>query len=160
MDKKLLQEMCFYCFDSLECSFTKGHIRPPSFPNDEYPLFVTWKLKNSHDYDLRGCIGNFSAMRLYSGLKEYALTRYIYYISFHFISFLRFLFCCYWYFILFFCFGQFIQTYYMDENCCYVLRYSIIFVIKNIKFLFLLFFSLVLFMILGSILSDNLKSQN
>ncbi|KAI1315329.1 AMME chromosomal region protein 1-like [Mortierella claussenii] len=44
------------------------------------PLFVTWNTREhrgsstSSDLVLRGCIGNFGAMPLHSGLKEYALT--------------------------------------------------------------------------------------
>ncbi|KAJ2430545.1 AMME syndrome candidate protein 1 protein, partial [Coemansia sp. RSA 2531] len=40
----------------------------------EYPLFVTWNKSGRGKDKLRGCIGNFSAMRLDSGLREYAVT--------------------------------------------------------------------------------------
>ncbi|KAI9295979.1 DUF51 family protein [Neoconidiobolus thromboides FSU 785] len=46
------------------------------FPNDSYPLFVTWNLIDPHsseEEELRGCIGNFSPLSLHDGLKEYAL---------------------------------------------------------------------------------------
>lgn len=33
---------------------------------------MTWKI--GRDHRLRGCIGTFSAMRLHSGLREYAIT--------------------------------------------------------------------------------------
>ncbi|CAI9736873.1 Hypothetical predicted protein [Octopus vulgaris] len=46
--------------------------KSPSFTNDPYPLFVTWKI--GRDRRLRGCIGTFSAMNLHSGLREYAVT--------------------------------------------------------------------------------------
>lgn len=36
------------------------------------PLFVTWHIKEDDDYQLRGCIGTFSAQPLADGLKEYA----------------------------------------------------------------------------------------
>lgn len=52
------------------------------------PLFVTWNTVSSRSSGgtrLRGCIGNFEAMDLEEGLKEYALIRYficLYYNSF------------------------------------------------------------------------------
>lgn len=67
------KEMCFYCFDIL-----RGHLynfdmpRKPSFTDDAYPLFVTWKI--GRDQRLRGCIGTFSPLTLHDGLKEYAIT--------------------------------------------------------------------------------------
>ena len=39
------------------------------------PLFVTWKI--GRDRRLRGCIGTFTAMNLHSGLREYAVTRWV-----------------------------------------------------------------------------------
>jgi len=42
------------------------------FPNDPYPLFVTWNI--GREKRLRGCIGTFSPMNLHAGLREYALT--------------------------------------------------------------------------------------
>lgn len=39
------------------------------------PLFVTWKI--GRDRRLRGCIGTFDAMNLHSGLREYAVTRFV-----------------------------------------------------------------------------------
>jgi len=66
-------EMAFYCFDVI---FSQLHQtdppKTPQFTNDEYPLFVTWKI--GKDKRLRGCIGTFSAMNLHAGLKEYAIT--------------------------------------------------------------------------------------
>jgi AMMECR1 domain-containing protein len=53
------------------------------------PLFVTWHTVSSRlagSTRLRGCIGNFEAMDLEEGLKEYALIRY-------FMSLLMLLFC-------------------------------------------------------------------
>lgn len=66
-------EMCYFCFDVLfshlhNCDQPKN----PSFPNDSYPLFVTWKTGREHR--LRGCIGTFSAVNLHSGLREYAIS--------------------------------------------------------------------------------------
>lgn len=66
-------EMCCYCFDVLYCHlYSFPQPRLPSFTDDPYPLFVTWK--TGRDQRLRGCIGTFSAMNLHSGLREYALT--------------------------------------------------------------------------------------
>jgi uncharacterized protein (TIGR00296 family) len=47
-------------------------MRPPTFPNKEYPLFVTWNLVNGQQTQLRGCIGNFSPLEVHSGLRQYA----------------------------------------------------------------------------------------
>ncbi|KAK2566675.1 AMMECR1-like protein, partial [Acropora cervicornis] len=67
------KEMAFYCFDILASHLYRLQEPPwPNFPNDEFPLFVTWKI--GHDRRLRGCIGTFTAMRLHKGLKEYTLS--------------------------------------------------------------------------------------
>ncbi|XP_013794474.1 AMME syndrome candidate gene 1 protein-like [Limulus polyphemus] len=66
-------EMCFFCFDVLYCHLNQFEPpKSPNFPNDRYPLFVTWKI--GKDRRLRGCIGTFNAMNLHLGLREYALT--------------------------------------------------------------------------------------
>lgn len=67
-------EMCFFCFDVLNCHLNNCDPpkTPPSFPNDSYPLFVTWKV--GRDHRLRGCIGTFSPVNLHSGLREYAIS--------------------------------------------------------------------------------------
>ena len=68
--------MCFLCFESLENMLRtpQSHIVSNAIvPKDDTtkcPMFVTWK-KNG---DLRGCIGNFSDLPLYDGLKEYAVV--------------------------------------------------------------------------------------
>ncbi|KAJ2103906.1 AMME chromosomal region protein 1-like [Coemansia sp. S142-1] len=71
---------CAYCFDALVAHLTRV---PASLPKPipqnfdgtlEYPLFVTWNKSGRGKDKLRGCIGNFSAMRLDSGLREYAVT--------------------------------------------------------------------------------------
>ncbi|XP_019875166.1 AMME syndrome candidate gene 1 protein homolog [Aethina tumida] len=68
-----LPEMCFFCFDVLYCHlYNLAPPKTPSFSNDAYPLFVTWKI--GKDKRLRGCIGTFNAMNLQSGLREYAIT--------------------------------------------------------------------------------------
>lgn len=67
-----LKKMCLYCFDVLEDSLSgRNSVKNPSFTNDEYPLFVTWKI--GPELNLRGCIGTFSAIPLHDGVKEYAL---------------------------------------------------------------------------------------
>ncbi|KAJ2511392.1 hypothetical protein GGI11_005126 [Coemansia sp. RSA 2049] len=82
------KEHCAYCFDVLLAQLSKpstpSGVPPASFDNKskEYPLFVTWQKRgprtSSEDAGgeerLRGCIGNFSPMRLDSGLREYALA--------------------------------------------------------------------------------------
>jgi len=66
-------EMCFYCFDVL---FSHLHDatppRDPTFTNQAFPLFVTWK--TGKDLKLRGCIGTFSPIPLHEGLREYAIV--------------------------------------------------------------------------------------
>ncbi|XP_054566064.1 AMMECR1-like protein [Eptesicus fuscus] len=66
-------EMCCYCFDVLY-RHLHGFPQPrrPGFPDEPYPLFVTWR--TGRDQRLRGCVGTFSAMNLHSGLREYTLT--------------------------------------------------------------------------------------
>lgn len=71
-------EMVSYCFDVLnhKLEFPNQEFTvKPSFSNDSYPLFVTWYKKKQDSYSLRGCIGTFSEIPLYEGLKEYALYR-------------------------------------------------------------------------------------
>lgn len=65
-------EMCYYCFDTLVNHIDrKGPPKTPSFTNDAYPLFVTWKTGAARN--LRGCIGTFQPMNLHNGLEEYAI---------------------------------------------------------------------------------------
>jgi len=66
---------CVYCFDSLISHFEKVVPAPPSFPNDKYPLFVTWhkESRNGTDLSLRGCKGTFSSKEVHSGLQEFSL---------------------------------------------------------------------------------------
>jgi len=72
-DDTCIKEHCFYAFDTLYCNLTKAKPIPPKFPNDDYPLFVTWNIKRGREYRLRGCIGNFSPMPLQEGIADYAL---------------------------------------------------------------------------------------
>ncbi|KAJ8310660.1 hypothetical protein KUTeg_012525 [Tegillarca granosa] len=66
-------DMCYFCFDVLHSHlYSYDPPKAPCFPNDSYPLFVTWKIGNNRR--LRGCIGTFSATNLHSGLREYAVT--------------------------------------------------------------------------------------
>ncbi|KAJ2081847.1 hypothetical protein H4R24_002054 [Coemansia sp. RSA 988] len=75
------KQHCAYCFSVLLSELQGGSSRDikPGFDVDaKYPLFVTWSKQSKHhnsddDEKLRGCIGNFSAMKLGTGLREYAL---------------------------------------------------------------------------------------
>ncbi|KAG6813456.1 hypothetical protein H0H92_010790 [Tricholoma furcatifolium] len=68
-------EHCFYAFDSLYCALTNTPAIDPTFPNEKYPLFVTWNTRSSRSGHtrLRGCIGSFEALPLWDGVSEYAL---------------------------------------------------------------------------------------
>ncbi|KAI8388792.1 DUF51 family protein [Radiomyces spectabilis] len=68
------EEHCYYCFDVLTSYLEGGKLPEPKFKNDAYPLFVTWNIETHGELHLRGCIGNFNAMALRPGLKEYALA--------------------------------------------------------------------------------------
>ena len=68
------KELCFLCFEALENKIHKTQnnqvaSRVVQKTDASYPMFVTWKIGNN----LRGCIGNFSPLPLYSGLQEYAV---------------------------------------------------------------------------------------
>ncbi|KAG8178221.1 hypothetical protein JTE90_025105 [Oedothorax gibbosus] len=72
-DEVICAEMCYFCFDVLDYHLNQTEPpNTPNFPDDCYPLFVTWKTGN--DRRLRGCIGTFNSMNLHSGLREYAIT--------------------------------------------------------------------------------------
>ena len=65
--------MCNFCFDVLHSHlYNYDPPKTPSFTNEAYPLFVTWKIGSNRR--LRGCIGTFTATNLHSGLREYAVT--------------------------------------------------------------------------------------
>jgi len=69
-------EHCFHAFDALFCALTHNKPISPKFPDDKYPLFVTWNTRSSRpgrSPRLRGCIGSFEALPLHEGLAEYAL---------------------------------------------------------------------------------------
>ncbi|KAJ1817156.1 hypothetical protein GGH91_002309 [Coemansia sp. RSA 2671] len=72
------KQHCAYCFDSLVAHLNgipSTNPLPLNFDGTlEYPLFVTWNKASRGKDKLRGCIGNFSAMRLDVGLREYAIT--------------------------------------------------------------------------------------
>jgi len=66
-------DMCFFCFDVLSSHLNQCEPpKTPNFPNECFPLFVTWKI--GRERRLRGCIGTFNAMNLHIGLREYAIT--------------------------------------------------------------------------------------
>ncbi|CAE6420000.1 unnamed protein product [Rhizoctonia solani] len=73
-------EHCYYAFDTLYCALTKEDPVDIDYFQEylkgEFPLFVTWNTVSSRSLGgvrLRGCIGNFEAMSLDDGIKEYAL---------------------------------------------------------------------------------------
>ncbi|GAM22659.1 hypothetical protein SAMD00019534_058340 [Acytostelium subglobosum LB1] len=70
------EHMVAYCFDTLINHYDATKLNTPTFTNDPYPLFVTWKIdaRGNGDYDLRGCIGTFQAQPLIQTLNNYALT--------------------------------------------------------------------------------------
>ncbi|KAH7914381.1 alport syndrome [Hygrophoropsis aurantiaca] len=75
-DQVCREEHCFHAFDALYCSLTSARPISPVFPDDKYPLFVTWNTRSNRPGRaprLRGCIGNFEAMPLREGIAEYAL---------------------------------------------------------------------------------------
>ncbi|KAF8897180.1 AMMECR1 domain-containing protein [Infundibulicybe gibba] len=71
-----LPEHCFHAFDTLYCSLTSADPIPPTFPDEKYPLFVTWntRSRSGRAPRLRGCIGSFDALPLREGIAEYALV--------------------------------------------------------------------------------------
>lgn len=70
-NKVVCNEMCYYCFDILNDHLNHSRsTKSPSFTDDPFPLFVTWKSNNGK---LRGCIGTFSSINLHEGLRDYAL---------------------------------------------------------------------------------------
>ncbi|KAK4049489.1 hypothetical protein OIO90_005440 [Microbotryomycetes sp. JL221] len=73
-----VDEHAYYCFDVLNSKLTGSKMPSPAFDQSpEYPLFVTWNIKSrsSGNTRLRGCIGNFEAMPIGEGLREYAIVR-------------------------------------------------------------------------------------
>ncbi|KAH8106144.1 AMMECR1 domain-containing protein [Cristinia sonorae] len=68
-------EHCYYAFDTLYTTLTRKKALPPKFPDEKFPLFVTWNVRRPGKTPrLRGCIGNFTAQPLHQGLAEYALV--------------------------------------------------------------------------------------
>ncbi|KAF9647040.1 hypothetical protein BDM02DRAFT_3251360 [Thelephora ganbajun] len=75
-DQVCIPEHCFHAFDTLFCALTSNEPIPPMFPDDKYPLFVTWNVRPSRPgrgHRLRGCIGSFEPHALHEGIAEYAL---------------------------------------------------------------------------------------
>ncbi|XP_006460126.1 hypothetical protein AGABI2DRAFT_142453 [Agaricus bisporus var. bisporus H97] len=75
-DDVCIPEHCFHAFDALYCALTNADPIQPAFPDEKYPLFVTWNTLSSRpgrQPRLRGCIGNFDPMPIVDGLAEYAL---------------------------------------------------------------------------------------
>ncbi|KAF8639935.1 hypothetical protein AX17_001185 [Amanita inopinata Kibby_2008] len=70
-------EHCFHAFNALDCALASGMSLTPTFPDEKYPLFVTWNILSSRPGrapQLRGCIGTFEPLSLHQGLAEYALV--------------------------------------------------------------------------------------
>ncbi|GAA5874185.1 hypothetical protein JCM16303_005765 [Sporobolomyces ruberrimus] len=77
LEEEALPEHAYYCFEVINAQLNNSEPIEPEFDDSlEFPLFVTWNIKSRSDgdYRLRGCIGNFSAMPLREGLREYAAT--------------------------------------------------------------------------------------
>jgi len=73
VNSTVVPDMCYFCFDVLDAHLkSRPGPRKPSFTDDAYPLFVTWKI--GRDQRLRGCIGTFSPSALHASLEEYALV--------------------------------------------------------------------------------------
>jgi len=71
-----IPEHCYHAFDALYCALVGATPLIPKFPDDKYPLFVTWNTRSSKPDGsprLRGCIGCFEPLSLHDGLAEYAL---------------------------------------------------------------------------------------
>jgi len=74
-DEVCTPEHCFHAFDTLYCALTNAEPIAPTFPDDKYPLFVTWNTcRPGRTPRLRGCIGNFEPQPLRTGIAEYALV--------------------------------------------------------------------------------------
>ncbi|KAF9057482.1 alport syndrome [Panaeolus papilionaceus] len=73
IDDTCTREHCFHACDALYCELYHANPIPPTFPDEKYPLFVTWNTAHGDDWRLRGCIGNFEPMLLHDGLAKYAL---------------------------------------------------------------------------------------
>ncbi|KAI8062942.1 AMMECR1 domain-containing protein [Thamnidium elegans] len=74
MSSVVTEEHVQYCFNVLIAHLKKERFPNPTFPNDEYPLFVTWHKKyGDGQLRLRGCIGSFAPLHLHEGLRKYAL---------------------------------------------------------------------------------------
>jgi len=68
------EEHVAHCFDTLLSHFQKREPGAPRFPNDKYPLFVTWnKVNRRQEHELRGCKGTFTPQELHRGIPEYSL---------------------------------------------------------------------------------------
>lgn len=69
------KEMAVYCLHVLYNTLAENRAIPscpPSIPNENCPIFVTYKYTKNDD--LRGCIGNFEPQPLHQQLREYAVV--------------------------------------------------------------------------------------
>ncbi|GAA5983935.1 hypothetical protein JCM10908_005982 [Rhodotorula pacifica] len=72
-----LPEHAYFCFEVIHATLRRTPSPSPPFDDQQaYPLFVTWNIRSRSGGEprLRGCIGNFGALRLGDGLAEYAKT--------------------------------------------------------------------------------------
>ncbi|KAK4512875.1 sporulation-induced protein [Mucor velutinosus] len=74
MSSVVSEEHVQFCFRVLIAHLKTEPLPKPAFPNESYPLFVTWHKKTKdNELQLTGCIGNFNPMPLHTGLTKYAL---------------------------------------------------------------------------------------
>ncbi|KAG1442951.1 hypothetical protein G6F56_010853 [Rhizopus delemar] len=73
MSSVVTEDHVKFCFQVLINHLKKLPSPKPDFPNEAYPLFVTWHINSGSQSKLRGCIGNFTPLKLRDGLSKYAL---------------------------------------------------------------------------------------
>ncbi|EJD01478.1 alport syndrome [Fomitiporia mediterranea MF3/22] len=75
-NKAATPEHCYFAFDTLYCELTGRERVKPTFPDEKYPLFVTWNTRSTRPGRaprLRGCIGTFDAQPVHEGILDYAI---------------------------------------------------------------------------------------
>ncbi|KAI8061682.1 AMMECR1 domain-containing protein [Gongronella butleri] len=61
-----------FCFKALIANLNNEPAPEATFEDLSFPLFVTWHIHQHGQSRLRGCIGNFSPLKLRQGLEHYA----------------------------------------------------------------------------------------